>query len=50
VERAEIGIKLIRDGISMKKENKGKWIRLHTTSSKYIDIYFANENDEQIGS
>jgi hypothetical protein len=46
-EKAEVGIELARNGLKYKKENKGKWLKLLTTTEKEVEIYFAASDDEK---
>jgi hypothetical protein len=46
-EMAEIGIELIRSGQVLKKENKGRWVRLRTTKGHYVEIYFSDNPNEK---
>lgn len=50
LEKAEIGIQLIRSGQTFRKENKGKWVQLTTSKGNELLVYFSKDNDKSSNS
>jgi hypothetical protein len=47
-DKAEIGIELIRNGLKYKKEHKGKWLTVMTTSNKKIKKKWQTRGSESV--